>query len=160
MLFLMNLEKLMIIAGNFQDHQVAMPIGSSPCSINQPSKSKGPGNAVQHQTNIALEGFGESINSPKISASGAFSTGTKSNTNRISPLIKESSYQNQVSRKPTLNSEERSPAMQRLIKVLTSISPEALRAAVGEIEEVVHLNEELVDELGLPTFPEGTVLLL
>jgi hypothetical protein len=43
---------------------------------------------------------------------------------------------------------------------LTSISPEALRAAVGEIKEVVHSNDEVVDELGLTTFPEGMVLLM
>jgi hypothetical protein len=78
----------------------------------------GPDNAVQQQTDIALEGFGESINSPEISATEAFGGGTKSNTQRISPLIKESNNQNQVSRKPTLDSEEQSPAMQRLIKVV------------------------------------------
>ncbi|KAK2407556.1 mediator of RNA polymerase II transcription subunit 15a [Trifolium repens] len=142
-------------SATFQDHQVAMPIDSSPSSINQPSISKGSDNAVEQQTNIALEGFGESINSPEISATEAFGAGSKSNTQRISPLIKESNNQNQVSRKPTLDSEEPSPAMQRLIKVLTSISPEALRAAVGEIKEVVHSNDEVVDELGLTTFPEG-----
>ncbi|WJX94449.1 hypothetical protein P8452_75865 [Trifolium repens] len=85
----------------------------------------------------------------------AFGAEIKSNTQRISPLIKDSNNQNQVSRKPTLDSEEQSPAMQRLIKVLTSISPEELRAAVDDIEEVVHLLDQAVDELGLPTFPEG-----
>ncbi|KAK2407558.1 hypothetical protein P8452_69589 [Trifolium repens] len=134
---------------------IAMPINSSPCSINQPSISKGPDDAVQQQTNIALDGFDESINSPKISATEAFGAGTDSNTQRISPLIKESNNQNQVSEMPTLDSEEQSPAIERLIKVLTSISPEELRAAVDDFEEVVHLFDQVVDELGLPTFPEG-----
>jgi hypothetical protein len=79
----------------------------------------GPDEAVQQQTNIALGGFDESINSPKISATEAFGAETKSNTQRISPLIKDSNNQNQVSQeKPTLDSEEQSPAMQRLIKVV------------------------------------------
>ncbi|PNX92068.1 hypothetical protein L195_g015199 [Trifolium pratense] len=127
---------------NVYEKVFAMPIGSSPRSINQPSISKGPDDPVQQQTSIALEAFG---------------TGTKSNTQRISPLIKESDNQNQVSGKPTLDSEEQSPAMQQLINELTSISPEALTAAFGEIEEEVHLTKEVVDELGLPTFviPEG-----
>jgi hypothetical protein len=78
----------------------------------------GPDDAVQQQTNIALDGFDESINSPKISATEAFGAGTDSNTQRISPLIKESNNQNQVSEMPTLDSEEQSPAIERLIKVV------------------------------------------
>ncbi|RHN40456.1 hypothetical protein MtrunA17_Chr8g0354921 [Medicago truncatula] len=109
----------------------------------------GPGNAVEQKTNISLQGFGVSNNAPRISETEAF--GKHANTQRISPLKEESNNQNQDSQKPTLGSEELCPEMQRLIKVITSMSPEALSAAVGDIEKVVRLNDEI------PTFtsPEG-----
>ncbi|XP_013445193.3 uncharacterized protein [Medicago truncatula] len=127
-----------------------MPTSSSQHSvINQPSVVKGPGNAVEQQTNISLQGIGVSNNAPRISETEAF--GAHTNTQRISPLIEESNNHNQVCQKPTLGSEEQSPQMQRLIKAMTTISPQALGAAVGDIEKVVRMNDEI------PTFisPEG-----
>ncbi|CAL5196431.1 unnamed protein product [Lathyrus oleraceus] len=176
-----------------QDHRVAMPIGSSQHGIiNQSSIVKGQSNAVKQQTNIAFQEFGVNNNTPRISATQAFGTrtkterilplikesnavkqetnialqefgvnnnaprilateafGTRTNTERILPLIKESNDQNQGFH----NTKVQSHAMQKLIRALTSVSPEALSAAVGEIEEVVHLNDkipEVVDEQGLP----------
>jgi len=77
----------------------------------------GPGNTVEQQTNISLQGFGVSNNTPRrISETEAF--GTHTNTQRISPLIKESNNHNQVSQKPTLGSEELGPEMQRLINAV------------------------------------------
>ncbi|CAI8607115.1 unnamed protein product [Vicia faba] len=133
-----------------QDHRVAMPIGSSQDSIiNQSPIVKGQCNAVKQQTNIALQEFGVKNNAPRISETEAF--GTRTNTRRTLPLIKESNDQNQGFH----NTEVQSHAMQKLIRALTSVSPEALSAAVGEIEEVVHLNDEIpemVDEQGLPIY--------
>ncbi|CAK8561175.1 unnamed protein product [Lathyrus sativus] len=106
-------------------------------------------NAVKQHTNIALQELGVNNNAPRILATEAF--GARTNTDRILPLIKESNDQNQGFH----NTEVQSHAMQKLIRALTSISPEALSAAVGEIEEVVHLNDEkpeMVDEQGLPIF--------
>ncbi|XP_058784608.1 mediator of RNA polymerase II transcription subunit 15a-like [Vicia villosa] len=178
-----------------QDHRVAMPIGRSQDSIiNRSSIVKGQSNAVKQQTNIALQEFGVNYNAPRISATEAFGSrtnterilpvikessavkqqtnialqefgvnndaprisateafGTRTNTERILPLIKESNDQNQGFH----NTEVQSHAMQKLIRALKSVSPEALSAAVGEIEEVVHLNDEIrevVDEQGLPFF--------
>lgn len=151
-----------------QDHGVAMPIGSSQRGImNQSSIVTGTDNAVQQQTNIAFKESCASINAPRISATEQF--GASTSTQKISPLIKENNNQNQVSQKPTLGSEEQNPAIERMLNVLTSISPEALSHGVGGIKEVVRLNDEIpgaellnqmpemVDELGLPTFtiPEG-----
>lgn len=76
----------------------------------------GPGNAVEQQTNISLQGFGVSNNAPRISETEA--SGKHTNTQRISLLKEESNDQNQDSQKPTLGSEELCPEMQRLIKVV------------------------------------------
>ncbi|CAI8607114.1 unnamed protein product [Vicia faba] len=107
-----------------QDHRVAMPIGSSQDSIiNQSPIVKGQCNAVKQQTNIALQEFGVKNNAPRISETEAF--GTRTNTRRTLPLIKESNDQNQGFH----NTEVQSHAMQKLIRALTSVSPEALSAA-------------------------------
>ncbi|XP_028201957.1 mediator of RNA polymerase II transcription subunit 15a-like [Glycine soja] len=70
-----------------------------------------------------------------------------------SPLIENSNMLKEISCKPTLTSDEPSAAMQCFLKVLTSSSPEALNASLGEIRKVVHLNDvipssELINGLG------------
>ncbi|KAJ1412302.1 putative mediator of RNA polymerase II transcription subunit [Sesbania bispinosa] len=46
---------------------------------------------------------------------------------------------NEISHEPALISQDSSATMQDLIKVLTSMSPEALTASIGEVRELVHL---------------------
>ncbi|CAL0328796.1 unnamed protein product [Lupinus luteus] len=100
-----------------QEQQVAKQCSNSQPEAKQMSITKGPGNAVQQQPHNALkatEGFG-SINTPVIPAS----------------------------HKPTVASDEPGAAMQRLVKVLTSMSPETLSASIGEIREIVYLNDAI-----------------
>nr|XP_027192448.1 mediator of RNA polymerase II transcription subunit 15a-like isoform X2 [Cicer arietinum] len=141
---------------HLQEPRVAVQIGNSQPHSNQPSFAKEPGNAVQEQTKLAQQetgAFNVSINPSRISSS---------------PMSKDNN--NQFSQKSSVVSEEEpSPEMQRLIKALTNISPEALRASVSDIEEVVRLSDalpaaafigalpDMVDELGLPILhiPEG-----
>ncbi|TKY68392.1 Mediator of RNA polymerase II transcription subunit 15a [Spatholobus suberectus] len=112
-----------------QEQQVAKRYSNSQQDVNQLSIIKGPGNAVQQQTQgaqKATEAFSVSVNTQGISAS---------------PLIENCNNLKEFSRKPTLTSDEPSAAMQRFLKVLTSISPEALSASIGDIREVVYLND-------------------
>ncbi|KAE9592781.1 putative coactivator CBP, KIX domain-containing protein [Lupinus albus] len=74
----------------------------------------------------ANEEFGISINTPGISAS---------------PMLKDCCNLNETSHKPTVISDEPSAAMQCLVKVLTSMSAEALSTSIDEIREIVYLND-------------------
>ncbi|KAG5106521.1 hypothetical protein JHK82_043491 [Glycine max] len=86
-------------------------------------------------------------------ATEAFSLNVKNPGISASPLIENSNMLKEISCKPTLTSDEPSAAMQCFLKVLTSSSPEALNASLGEIRKVVHLNDvipssELINGLG------------
>ncbi|XP_019465342.1 PREDICTED: mediator of RNA polymerase II transcription subunit 15a-like [Lupinus angustifolius] len=112
-----------------QEQQVANQCSNSQPKAKQMSITKGPGNAVQQQPHNALkatEGFGVSINTPVIPDS----------------------------HKPTVASDEPSAAMQRLVKVLTSMSPEMLSASIGEIREIVYLNDAIPASILLDGSPK------
>ncbi|KAH1102258.1 hypothetical protein AAZX31_13G172700 [Glycine max] len=114
-----------------QEKQVTIKYRNLQQDVNQLSIIKGAGNTVQQQTQgtqKATEAFSVSVNSQGISAS---------------PLIENCNNLKEISRKPTLTSDEPSAAMQYFLKVLTSISPEALSASLGEIREVVYLNDAI-----------------
>ncbi|KAK7314065.1 hypothetical protein VNO77_39274 [Canavalia gladiata] len=110
--------------------------------VNKLSIIKGPGNALQQRTQgaqKATEAYSVSVNTQGISAS---------------PLIEDGNNHKEIYRKPTLISDQPSAAMQHFLEVvglkltmcfrflfLTSISPEALSTSIGEIREVVYLND-------------------
>ncbi|CAL5196410.1 unnamed protein product [Lathyrus oleraceus] len=56
--------------------------------------------------------------------------------------------------KPTSCSQEKSPAIDRLIKAWTSISPEVLSEAVGELKKAIHFNDKIPDAKSLNEPPE------
>ncbi|RDY02725.1 Mediator of RNA polymerase II transcription subunit 15a, partial [Mucuna pruriens] len=111
-----------------QKQQVAKQNNNSQQDVNQLSIIKGPGNAVQQQTQGAqkpTEAFNASVNTRGISAS---------------PLIENCNNHEEISHKPTLTSDDPSAAMQHFLK-LNSISPEALRASIDEIRQLIYLND-------------------
>ncbi|XP_061341638.1 probable mediator of RNA polymerase II transcription subunit 15c [Gastrolobium bilobum] len=118
-----------------QEPQVAKQNSKSQQEANQLSIIKGLGNTVQQQTHSAQkanEVFGASVNTLGISAS---------------PMIEDCSNLNEISHKAAVISDEPSAAMQQLLKVLTSMSPEALSTSVREIKEVVSMNDGPLPEM-------------
>ncbi|KAL9298280.1 hypothetical protein ACSQ67_024176 [Phaseolus vulgaris] len=112
-----------------KEQQVEKQYGNSTQHVNQVSIMKGPDNALQKQaqgSRKATEAFSVSVNSPGISSS---------------PLTENCHKLKEISHKSTLNFDEPSAEVKHLLKVLSHISPEASRAALSEIREVVYLND-------------------
>ncbi|CAL0333633.1 unnamed protein product [Lupinus luteus] len=113
---------------SLREQPVAKQYSNPLLEANQMSMTKGPWNAVPQQAHGALkatEEFGIRINTPGISAS---------------PMLEDCSNLNETSHKPTVIADEPSAAMQCLVKVLTSMSAEALSTSIDEIREIVYLN--------------------
>ncbi|XP_020208186.2 mediator of RNA polymerase II transcription subunit 15a [Cajanus cajan] len=112
-----------------QEQQAAKQYSNSQQDVNQLVIKKGPGNAVQQQTQQCAQ---------KATEVGV-------NTRGIPASNMRENYNNheEFSHKPTINSDEPSAAMQSFLKVLTSISPEALKNSVGDIKELVYLNDQI-----------------
>ncbi|KAF7824785.1 mediator of RNA polymerase II transcription subunit 15a-like [Senna tora] len=85
------------------------------------------GNATQQQT----DGTQQSDESYLIGTPGISS----------SPLLEGCNNLNEGSHNPTVNSDEPSPAMQRLLKVMKSMSPTSLSESINEIRDVVQLSD-------------------
>ncbi|XP_019421204.1 PREDICTED: mediator of RNA polymerase II transcription subunit 15a-like isoform X1 [Lupinus angustifolius] len=115
------------IQTHLKDQQVANRFNISQQQAKETSIIKGCGTDVQQQTNgqkKSPEAF--VIRTPGVSAS---------------LLFDEFSNVNGTSHNATVISDDPSTAMQRLIKVLSSMSDEALMASSGEIGAVVRLND-------------------
>ncbi|RDY02793.1 Mediator of RNA polymerase II transcription subunit 15a, partial [Mucuna pruriens] len=108
-----------------QDHPVESQFISSHSQANQVSIEQGYENVVQQQTN------GE-ITSAVISTSEILASPMLGNCNKV-----KANCQDHV-----VVSNDSSPAMQHLIKVMTSVSTEALVASCGDIGMVVKLNDD------------------
>ncbi|XP_068466813.1 mediator of RNA polymerase II transcription subunit 15a-like [Phaseolus vulgaris] len=112
-----------------KEQQVEKQYGNSTQHVNQVSIMKGPDNALQKQaqgSRKATEAFSVSVNSPGISSS---------------PLTENCHKLKEISHKSSLTFDEPSAEVKHLLKVLSHISPEASRAALSEIREVVYLND-------------------
>ncbi|OIW13307.1 hypothetical protein TanjilG_02827 [Lupinus angustifolius] len=110
-----------------QIFQVPNQFSSSQQQANEVSIIQGCGNNVQ----APISGEKESLKSFIITTPGV----------PASPLLEECSNVNETSQNGTLISDDTSAAMQGLIKVLSSMSDEALMASSGEIGAVVCLND-------------------
>ncbi|CAL0311029.1 unnamed protein product [Lupinus luteus] len=110
-----------------QSYQVANQFSSLQQQTNEASIIKGCGNDVQEQINGEKESPKPFIiTTPGISAS---------------PLLEECCNVNETCQNTAVIPDDTSAAMQGFIKVLSSISDEALMASSGEIEAVVRLSD-------------------
>ncbi|BAT81518.1 hypothetical protein VIGAN_03125900 [Vigna angularis var. angularis] len=122
-----------------KEQQVEKQYSNFPQHVDQVSIMKGPDNAVQKQaqgSEKASEALRVSVNSLETSAS---------------PLTENCNKLKEFSDKSTLNFDEPSDEVKRILKVLAVISPEALSASVNEMRDAVYLNDvmatsEFLDE--------------
>ncbi|KAG2396595.1 Mediator of RNA polymerase II transcription subunit 15a [Vigna angularis] len=122
-----------------KEQQVEKQYRNFPQHVDQVSNMKGPDNAVQKQaqgSEKASEALRVSVNSLETSAS---------------PLTENCNKLKEFSDKSTLNFDEPSDEVKRILKVLAVISPEALSASVNEMRDAVYLNDvmatsEFLDE--------------
>ncbi|WVZ02453.1 hypothetical protein V8G54_023260 [Vigna mungo] len=117
-----------------KEQQVEKQYSNSPQHVDQVSIMKGPDNAVEKQA----QGSEKESEALRVEISA-------------SPLTENCNKLKEFSDKSTLNFDEPSAEVKRILKLLAVISPEALSASVNEMREAVYLNDvmetsEFLDE--------------